>query len=337
MISQLLTRHELQQARTLVEKSGLSFEENFDNLIGVFEGGALVAAGARDGNILKMLAIEETHQGGGLLGELVTELIRLGYAAGFDAFFIYTRPGNAPSFEALNFRRLVNHPQLALLEYGRGLERYLERHRSLVREGTNGAVVVNCNPFTLGHRFLIETAAAAVSTLYVFVVREDRSAFPFSVRMRLVSEGVADLANVVVLESSCYAISNLTFPAYFLKKSEPVAQIQMETDLILFGRHIAPFFGIRRRFIGTEPFCRTTRTYGETMKRILPPCGVETVEIERRQEDGEAVSAYRVRQALRREAYESLRTLVPETTLSFILSEEGRAIREKLMKSHGRH
>lgn len=337
MISQLLTRHELQQARALVERSALSFEENFDNLIGIFEEGILVAVGARDGNILKMLAIEGAHQGGALLGELVTELIRLGFAAGNDAFFIYTRPGNAPSFEALNFRHLVNHPQLALLEYGRGIERYLERHRPLVKEGDNGAVVVNCNPFTLGHRFLIETAAARVATLYVFVVREDRSAFPFEVRLRLVSEGVADLENVVVLESSHYAISTLTFPAYFLKSSDPVAQIQMETDLLLFGRHIAPFFGIRRRFIGTEPYCRTTRIYGETMKRILPTCGVETVEIERRQTEGEAVSAYRVRQAMRREAYVSLQDLVPESTLSFILSEEGRAIREKLLKSNGRH
>lgn len=337
MIAQLLTRDELQRARALVERSGLSFEESYDNLLGLFEGGALVAVGARDGNVLKMLSIEASHQGGGVLGELVTELIRLGYADGFDAFFVYTRPGSAPSFEALNFRRLVNHPQLTLLEYGRGLERYLEAQRPLVREGDNGAVVVNCNPFTLGHRYLIETAAAQVATLYVFVVREDRSAFPFAIRLRLVSEGVADLTNVVVLESSRYAISNLTFPAYFLKKSDPVAQIQMETDLLLFARHIAPFFGIRRRFIGSEPTCRTTRTYGETMKRILPACGVETVQIERRQVGDEAVSAFRVRQAMRREAYESLRELVPESTLAFILSGEGRAIREKLLKIHGRH
>jgi [citrate (pro-3S)-lyase] ligase len=330
MVVELISQRDFHRARDLVTGCGLRFEENFANMVGIFEGEDLVAAGAREGNILKMIAIEPSRQSGALLGAVVSELIRLGYEAGHDSFFIFTRPQNAGSFQALNFTTLVHHPKTTLLEYGRGLERYLEAHRSLVREGENGAVVVNCNPFTLGHRYLIEEAARRVDTLYVFVVREDRSAFPFEVRFRLVREGTADLANVTVLESSAYAVSQITFPTYFLKDADSPFDIQMEVDLTLFGRHLAPFFHVRRRFIGTEPYCRTTRLYSEAMKRILPRYGVETVQLERRREGDAVVSAFRVREALRKEAYETVRQLVPESTLRFILSDAGKEIRDKL-------
>lgn len=337
MVTQLISRRDLQSARELVEESGLAFEENFDILVGIFEAGALAAVAARQGNILKMFAIAPHHRGGAALGELATELIRGGTAAGCETFFVLTAPASAAAFQALNFAPLVHHEQAVLLEYGGGLPRYLADHRHLVRPGRNGAVVVNCNPFTLGHRYLIEEAAGQVDRLYIFVVREDRSAFPFAVRLRLVEEGVRDLPNVTVLDSSHYAVSAVTFPAYFLKDPGAAGTVQMEIDLILFGRHIAPFFHIDRRFIGTEPYCRTTRRYGEAMRRILPDCGIETVQLERLQAGGEAVSALRVRQALRKEAYEELRRLVPKSTLDFLRSDAAREIRDKLRSYDRRH
>jgi [citrate (pro-3S)-lyase] ligase len=337
MVTQLISRRDLQRARDLVESSGLAFEENVDVLVGIFEAGALVATAARQGNILKMFAIAPQQRGGTALGELATELIRGGTAAGCETFFIYTAPANAPAFQALNFSPLVHHPQAMLLEYGGGLPRYLAAHRHLVRPGRNGAVVVNCNPFTRGHRFLIEQAVGLVDHLFVFVVREDRSAFPFAVRLKLVEDGVRDLANVTVLDSSHYAVSAVTFPAYFLKDPDAAATVQMEIDLMLFGRHIAPCFHIDRRFIGTEPYCRTTRRYGETMRRLLPDYGIEMVQVERLQAGAEAVSAWRVREALRREAYEELRRLVPPSTLDFLRSDAAREIRAKLRSYDRRH
>lgn len=337
MVTELIGQHDFDRARSLVETSGLAFERNFDSLVGIFTGRELTAVAARQGNILKMFAIAEAHQGGSCLGELATELIRSGYLAGYDSFFVFTRPQNAPSFQALGFAPLVQHPQAVLLEYGGGLPRYLDTHRNLVRPGANGAVVVNANPFTRGHRFLIEQAAARVERLYVFVVREDRSVFPFEVRLQLVQAGVADLANVVVLDSSHYAVSAVTFPGYFLKQDEDRAQLQMEVDLLLFGRHLAPFFHITRRFIGTEPYCRTTRSYSQTMLELLPRFGIETVQLDRIRSDEQVVSAYRVRELLRREAYEELRTLVPQTTYDYLLSEAAASIRACLRTYDRRH
>jgi [citrate (pro-3S)-lyase] ligase len=337
MVVELISSRDRTRARELIEQSGLRFEENFQTLVGVFANGTLVATAARDRNVFKMFAVRADFQGGSLLGELVTELVRGGYHAGFQSFFVFTPPRSAPSFQALNFTPLLNHHKVSLLEYGNGLADYLEKHRPLVRHGSNGAVVVNCNPFTLGHLYLIEEAARRVDHLYIFVVREDRSIFPFEVRYRLVSEGVKHLRKVSVLDSSDYAVSGVTFPSYFLKEDDDSQALQIELDLVLFAKHIAPAFNIKKRFIGTEPYCRTTRLYSEEMHRVLAPFGLETVQLQRKTRDGEAISAFRVREALRREAYQTVQRLVPPTTMEFLRSREARAILERLQSQQRRH
>ncbi|MDO3379547.1 citrate lyase ligase [Geoalkalibacter halelectricus] len=337
MVTELLSESDRIRARRLIEAAGLRFEDDFDNLLGVFEGRELAGVGARAGNLFKMLVVAPEFQDGPTLGALVTELMRAGGHAGHDVFFILTRPQSVYSFQALNFEPLVHHPQTTLLEFGGGLRRYLNRHAAWVAPGTNGALVMNCNPFTRGHRFVIEHAARQVDTLYIFVVREDRSVFPFAVRKRLVEEGTAHLRNVRVLDSSHYAVSSLTFPAYFLKDAEEASQVQMEVDALLFARKIAPFFAIHKRFVGSEPYCRTTRLYNDTLQRLLPLQGIAVEEIDRVRAAEDAISAYRVREALRNEAYETVRLLVPDTTYRFLMSDEAQPLRDKLKIYQRRH
>ena len=229
----MFDRPDLREARELIESQGLRFEPEFDDLVGLFENGQLVACGARAGYVLKMLAIAPSHQGTDALGELVTKLMLSAMSAGHDTVFVFTLPQNVASFEALNFRLLVTHGQAALLEHGPGLEAYLASHASQISQGHNGAVVINGNPFTLGHLHLVECAAQRVDRLYLFVVREDRSVFPFAVRFRLAQEATAHLRNVTVLDTSRYAVSAGTFPSYFLKRLDEVAAAQMQIDLLL--------------------------------------------------------------------------------------------------------
>jgi [citrate (pro-3S)-lyase] ligase len=332
VVEELTSRSDIASARNLVEKNGLFFEEGFDNLVGVHEQGELVAVGARAGKVLKMLAIDPAHQGGVLLGDIVTTLLSFGFAAGLESFFIFTKPEHATTFEALNFKLLASQGKVALLEYGKGLQTWLAANDSLVRPGLNGAVVMNCNPFTLGHRYLVESAAKRVDHLYLFVVKEERSLFPFDVRYRLVKEGVRDIANVIVLDTSSYIVSAATFPTYFLKKDDPVARIQMELDVTLFASRIAPHFGITRRFVGTEPYCRLTDGYNEAMKRLLPVYGIEFVEIERVEAQSGVISASRVRELMAGNETEKLKDFVPQSTLAFLLSREADPIRTKLQQ-----
>jgi [citrate (pro-3S)-lyase] ligase len=336
MISQLLSSPDIEAARALIERNGLTFEAGFDELFGVHESGELVAVGARAGNILKMLVVDPALQGGPLLGEIVTTLVAHGFDAGFESLFVYTKPEYARTFEALNFTLLASQGQVALLEYGKGLKSWLASMRSLIRPGNNGAVVMNCNPFTKGHLHLVECAARQVDQLYLFVVREDRSLFPFDVRFALVQQGVRGIDNVIVLDTSHYIVSSATFPTYFLKKDDQLARIQMELDITLFASRIAPFFGITHRFVGTEPNCRLTDGYNDAMKRLLPTYGIELIELERKQAAAGVISASRVRELIARNELESLGEYVPASTLTYLLSEAAQPIRHQLQSEPGR-
>jgi [citrate (pro-3S)-lyase] ligase len=322
----LLTAAARLDARRLIESQGLAFEEGCDDLVGAYDATRLVAVAARAGYVLKMFALDESCQGGETLGALVTALTALGRAAGHDALLVFTRPEHAASFQHCGFRLLVATGAVALLECGSGLERYLEAHRHLRRAGVNGAVVINGNPFTRGHQYLVDTAAAQVDTLYLFIVREDRSVFPFADRFRLAQGATRHLPNVVLLDTSRYAVSAGTFPSYFLRRNDEKARLQMEVDVRLFATRLAPAFGITRRFVGHEPYCDTTAGYNLTMRQVLPQCGVDLVEIERTTRDGRFISATDVRAALAAGDFAAIEALVPPSTFAFLRSPEGVAI-----------
>ena len=179
-----------------------------------------------------------------------------------------------------------------------------------------GVVVMNCNPFTLGHRYLIEQAAKKVERLYVMVVREDCSLFAYTERKAMVEQGVADIENVSIIDGSDYAISRATFPTYFLKRLDDAADTQMLLDLDLFRRHIAPALGATVRFVGTEPTDQLTRRYNQLMHEALK----DVREINRLEKDGNAVSASRVRKAMEEGDMNTIRQLVPPTTLPYIIA-----------------
>ena len=179
-----------------------------------------------------------------------------------------------------------------------------------------GVVVMNCTPFTLGHRYLIEQAAKQVERLFVMVVREDCSLFAYAERKAMVEQGVAHLENVTVIDGSEYAISQATFPTYFLKRLDDAADTQMLLDLDLFRRHIAPALGATVRFVGTEPTDRLTRRYNQLMHEVL----ADVREIVRLEKKGNAVSASRVRKAMEQGDMSTIRQLVPPTTLPYIIA-----------------
>ena len=179
-----------------------------------------------------------------------------------------------------------------------------------------GCIVMNCNPFTLGHRYLIEQAAKQVERLYVMVVKEDCSIFAYTERKAMVEQGVADIENVSVIDGSDYAISRATFPTYFLKRLDDAADTQMLLDLDLFRRHIAPALGATVRFVGTEPTDQLTRRYNQLMHEVLK----DVREINRLEKDGNAVSASRVRKAMEEGDMNTIRQLVPPTTLPYIIA-----------------
>ncbi|WP_197020889.1 adenylyltransferase/cytidyltransferase family protein [Butyrivibrio sp. LB2008] len=180
------------------------------------------------------------------------------------------------------------------------------------------AIVMNCNPFTNGHRYLIEEAAKTEEWLLVFVVEEDKSEYKFEDRIKLVKEGVSDLSNVSVIRSGKMMISGKTFPEYFTKKENNTIEIDPSSDVYLFARLIAPMFHIYRRYVGEEPKDLVTQKYNMVMKEILPTYGIELIEIQRKKIDDETISASDVRRYVSEGEWEKVRQIVPITTYDYL-------------------
>ncbi len=193
-----------------------------------------------------------------------------------------------------------------------------------------GAIVMNCNPFTLGHKTLIEYAAARVHKLYIFVVEEDKSEFKFADRLKLVQASVAEFPNVEVIPSGQFIISQKTFSGYFNKAELQNVQVDSSEDVEIFAREIAPTLGINIRFAGEEPEDTVTRQYNENMKNILPRYGIDFCEIPRRQFEGKVISAKSVREYLKVGDFEKIAKLVPKSTLDFLIENHSTPPRFRL-------
>lgn len=322
------------------------------------DGDEILAGGGLDGNVIKCVAVSESARSEGLMNILVSRLIVIAREEGRESVKAFTKPENEGIFKSLGFGLLASAPKAILMENGRGgLPEYKKYLASLARPGRNGAIVMNANPFTKGHRYLVEQAASQVDNLYVIVVKEDRSRFPYVERKAMIEAGCAGLDNVVVCEGSDYAISAATFPTYFLKKLDDATDTQIALDLDLFVNHIAKPLGVTVRFAGSEPEDALTRRYNELMAEILPGTSVavvrqdhqpdpelvkgsalrqarrpiDFVEIPRLEQNGNPISAASLRRALDKGNLKEAMEYIPKSTVPYLVADLAeRALRLEL-------
>lgn len=351
------TPRQRQRIEAFLKRNGLRFDDMHYYAAVTDDDGEMIAGGGLKGNVIKCVAVDDAHKGEAIANTLISHLIAHANEEGHSNVMLFTKPKNRLLFESLSFRLLAEAPEAVLMETGiGGINNMVEQLKKIKEEGevckennqeckeeekTNldittpqhlnpsapqplttttplrGVVVMNCNPFTLGHRYLIEQAAKQVERLFVMVVREDCSLFAYAERKAMVEQGVAHLENVTVIDGSEYAISQATFPTYFLKRLDDAADTQMLLDLDLFRRHIAPALGATVRFVGTEPTDQLTRRYNQLMHEVLADVR-ETARLEKK---GNAVSASRVRKAMEQGDMSTIRQLVPPTTLPYIIAQ----------------
>ena len=322
----------LAKVDALLEREGIQRDANLDYTCVIQDDDMnVIATGSCFGNTLRCLAVDDRYQGEGLMNKLITHLMDVQYERGNTHLFVYTKIGSAKFFCDLGFKEIARvDGMLVFLENrANGFSSYLRGLEATKHPGTAGAVILNANPFTLGHRHLVEVAAAAVDTLHVFVVSEDASLVPFAVRKKLVCEGVADLNNVVVHDSGPYIISSATFPSYFLKDDAKVNEGHARLDITVFER-IAAALGITRRFVGEEPTSQVTGIYNRVMLEELPRVGIEVTVVPRLAIDGAPVSASTVRRALQGGDLERVRELVPESTYRYFASADAAPVIERI-------
>lgn len=329
------TPRQRQRIEAFLKRNALRFDDMHYYAAVTDDDGEMIAGGGLKGNVIKCVAVDDAHKGEAIANTLVSHLISHANQEGYSCIKLFTKPKNRQLFESLSFRLLAEAPEAILMETGiGGISNTVEALKKIKEEKTNlttspsqplttttprrGVVVMNCNPFTLGHRYLIEQAAKQVERLYVMVVREDCSLFAYTERKAMVEQGVADIENVSVIDGSDYAISRATFPTYFLKRLSDATDTQILLDLDLFRRHIAPALGAEVRFVGTEPTDELTRRYNELMMESLGKDHV--VQIPRLENGGVAVSASRVRRAMESNSLKEAAQLVPPTTLPYIIA-----------------
>lgn len=305
----------------LLQKAGLTPDEAVGQTVLVWENDTLIATGSRQENILKCIAVDKAYQGEGLLATVLTQLRQEAFREGHRHLFLYTKPANEFLFRSLAFYPVAATGDVLLMEDKKdGIHAFLQ---SLpVADGkTAGAAVMNCDPFTLGHQYLIETAAAECDRLYIFVLSEDKGRFSTFDRLEMVKRGTAHLPNVWVLPTGPYLISSATFPTYFLKDRDGAGEAQCRLDMEIFCKYFAPHFGITRRYVGTEPLSALTRQYNEALAEALPPRGIALRQVSRLEKNGIPVSAGAVREALASGDAGALALLVPETTLAYLKTQ----------------
>lgn len=292
------------------------------------------------GKVLKCFAVNKEFQGEGIAAKLITHLTNILFDKGIYETFIFTKPANRVIFESIGYSEVYSCDDVVLLEGGMAnVKKYVENMfiKSSLGSEEKAGLVMNCNPFTLGHRYLIERAAKENKEVVVFIVEENRSSFPFKVRLDLLKKGTFDLKNVKIIPGGDYIISSNTFPSYFLRQEDERLRAFTELDAGIFGKYIAPIFNIKRRYVGTEPYDRVTEKYNTALSKVLPSFDVEIKLIERLLLHNTAISASEVRRLLKVDNWDKIRAIVPITTFEFLKSTDALEIIKRLKRSDSPH
>ena len=311
----------------LLAEAGIRRDGHLDYTCGVYDDeGELCATGSCFANTLRCMAVQPQRQGEGLMNLAVSHLSAVQAERGNTHLFLYTKAGSAQFFEGLGFYEIARVPdKLVFMENRRnGFQSWLSaQKRADIPQERTAAVVMNANPFTLGHRYLLERACQQADAVHLFVLSENAGPIPAADRKRLVALGTQDMPKVILHDSGPYIISAATFPEYFLKGSDEVAAVHARLDLAVFSR-IAGALGIGLRFVGEEPFSRVTGLYNQVMLEELPKCGVQCRVIPRLAVGQAPVSASAVRQAVHDGEISLARDWVPPSTWEYLTGPAGR-------------
>lgn len=320
---------ELEKLKKFLNRMDLKYDDGIEYSICILNDEyEIIGTGSVDQNVIKCVAIDPDYQGQGHSATILTSLIQYEYEKARTHIFIYTKPKNLPMFADMGFHTILQTSDILFMENQvHGFERFLEElkketpQEALKKGCRAGSIVANCNPFTLGHRYLVEYALQSCEYVHLFVLSDNRSIFSAHDRYEMVKLGVQDLNRVILHRTSDYMISAATFPTYFFKDQMQGKEANCMLDLEIFGSQIAPELGIACRFIGTEPFCRVTDSYNTAMKRSLPSYGIEVEEVERKTNGETAYSASEVRSCLAKGDYERVRSFLPEAVYKYVIDQ----------------
>lgn len=333
--------NEVKEVTDFLNNFALKYDNSVDYTIVARDNQQIIATASKDKNIVKCFAIDNKYQGEGLSTQLLTQLINRMFDEGYYHSLVFTKLDNKELFRGMGYKEVAHTDKVILMEMGnkninKTLEKIIKKYEIDISK-KRAMLVMNCNPFTLGHQYLVEKVASENEEVLLFVVEEDKSVFPFKIRYELVKKGTAHLSNVKVIEGTEYIISSATFPNYFLRKEDDSLIEYTKLDASVCGEKFGKILNINKRYVGEEPYCNVTNIYNNTLKDILPQYRIEVIIVPRKEIENKAISASYVRELLKSENFEEIKKIVPQTTYEFLLSPQGKEIGEKLKISNTPH
>ncbi len=319
------------KVENFLELHNLSLDKDVEYTVVLEEEDKIIGTASIAGNVLKCMAVDENYQGLGISNKIITKLIEQQMINGRNHLFIFTKPIYRMQMKDFGFDEVVTiEDKVSLLDndissikkFTDGIKLKLTKKIEKLSLNENeiniSTIVMNANPFTKGHRYLAEYAAAKSDIVLVFVVKENKSRFSFDVRLECVKEGLKDIKNVLVCEGGSYIISNSTFPSYFLKEQKIINDTYAKLDATIFAKYIAKELNIKKRYLGEEALDRATKNYNENIREIFSKHSIDVEIIPRKKNEHGVISASNFRKLLDENKIKELEEIVPKSTLEIL-------------------
>lgn len=312
------------EAEKFLNSISLKYDECVDITITIKNKEEIVGTISAEDNLIKCMGVNQKYRNEGILNTLISEIIKYKYSQNIYELSVITGKCNREKLLSLGFYEIYSTDKIVLMENSKykfqDYLKSLEKHKK-DNMNKNAAIIMNLNPITKGHLYLIEKASKENDYTYIFIVSEDKSKIPYEIRLDLAEKSTAHLKNVKILKGGDYIISSATFPSYFTKTYNDWIENYCSLDLNIFGKYISKTLNIKRRYVGSEPYCNLTEYYNKKMHEILPKYNVEVVEVERISKRNQAISASKVRRLLEESKFDELKELVPEPTYKYLISK----------------
>lgn len=336
-IKEVLLEEEKNKLISFLHKNNLEYELDINYSILVYDKEDLIATASIANNVMKCFLVHEDYKNQNITNLMFSHLVHELKSKNIYNFFVFTSPENEKVFTSLNMKKIVETMNTVLLEGGDYITEVLYELKLEYKISNNkkAAVIINANPMTLGHVYLIETAAKENKEVLVFVVSEDLSSFPFGDRMSIIKEALKHLDNVTVLPTLGYLVSKITFPKYFLKEDQMIQEEQTLVDVLVYKQFYTKVFNIEKRYLGEEPFSYNTSKYNQVLKDHL---NSHVKIISRKEQNNKAISASLVRKLIKTNKLEKIKEYVPQATYNYLTSPKGQKVIDEIQsKKLGRH
>ncbi len=318
IIKEAILPEELNKIEQFLEKFFLKLDSNLTKTLYIEnDKNEIIGTISCQDYIIKDLAVDQTYQNENISNLLINELLNYFRINNIYNYQVFTKPEYINVFISFGFKEIVKTDKVIMLEGG---AYFIEDKINEIKNTLNNrfgyldvnsdlaAIVINGNPITNGHMYLIEEVSRLHKMVVLFVVEEDKSEFTFQERFSMAYLSTMRLGNVCVIPSSKYIVSSLTFPSYFLHSENEVTEQYSKIDALIFKNYFMKQLYIKKRYVGSEINPKMV-CYNKILEEILVK---QLTIINRLTIDGEIVSASKVRYLLKNNFVDEALKYVPK-------------------------